>query len=136
MNVATAAMLFGVVFLLAGVSGFFASPPPADAPPLTFEHGHGLALGMFPVNTLHNIIHLLFGVMGIAAWRVGAGRMFFQIVAIAYGILTVLGLLPATQTTFGLVPIWGADVWLHAAIALAAVYFGFVAAPAPVVRRT
>jgi hypothetical protein len=39
----------------------------------------------------------------------------------------VLGLIPATQTTFGLIPIWGNDVWFHALLAAGAAYFGFVA---------
>ena len=137
MNVATMAMVFGIVFLLAGVSGFFAAPPPADAPPLAIEHGHGLAMGIFPVNTLHNVVHLLFGVLGIAAsyGAILAARTYFQLVAVSYGLLVVLGLLPATQTTFGLIPIWGADVWLHAIIAAGAAYFGFVAAPAALRRH-
>ena len=138
MSTATAAMAFGIVFILAGISGFFAAPPPPDAPSLTVEHGHGLALGMFPVNTLHNVVHLLFGVLGLAAGRgaiMSAGG-YFQLVAVSYGLLVVLGLLPATQTTFGLIPIWGADVWLHAALALLAAYFGFMApAAVPAARR-
>jgi hypothetical protein len=131
-------MAFGVVFLLAGISGFFAAPPPPDAPPLAVEHGHGLALGMFPVNTLHNVVHLLFGVLGLAASRgvVMSSRGYFQVVAVSYALLVVLGLLPATQTTFGLIPIWGPDVWLHAGLALVAAYFGFMAPiAAPATRR-
>ena len=136
MNTATMAMIFGVVFLLAGLAGFFAAPPPPDAPPLSLEHGHGLALGLFPVNTLHNIVHLLFGVLGIAASRgaILAARQYFQVVAVAYALLVVLGLIPATETAFGLVPIWGNDVWLHALLAAVAGYFGF-AGGAPVARR-
>ncbi len=129
MNTPTAALVFGVVFLIAGISGFFPAPIPPGAPPLMVEMGHGLALGLFPVNVLHNVVHLLFGALGIAASR-GAGmtaRGYFQVVAVAYLLLVVLGLLPATQTTFGLVPIWGNDVWLHALIAVGAAYFGFVA---------
>jgi hypothetical protein len=38
----------------------------------------------------------------------------------------VLGLIPATSTTFGLVPIYGNDVWLHAGLAVVAAYFGFI----------
>jgi hypothetical protein len=131
MNLRSAATLFGVVFVLAGVSGFFPSPPPPDAPPLTVEHGHGLALGLFPINTLHNIVHLLFGVLGFAAAR-GAllsARGYFTLVTISYALLVVLGLIPATQTTFGLVPIWGNDVWLHAALAAGGAYFAFLAPP-------
>jgi hypothetical protein len=130
MNTATMALVFGVVFLLVGLSGFFAAPPPPDAPSLQVEHGHGMAMGLFPVNTLHNIVHLLFGVLGIAASRgaVMAARQYFQVVAVSYALLVVLGLLPATQTLFGLVPLWGNDVWLHALLAAVAAYFGFAGA--------
>ena len=136
MNTATMSLVFGIVFVVVGLSGFLAAPPPADAPPLTMAHGHGMALGMFPINTLHNVAHILFGLMGIAASRgaLMSPRAYFQFVAVAYALLTVLGLLPATQTTFGLMPLWGNDVWLHALIAAAAAYFGFVA-PAAVTRR-
>jgi hypothetical protein len=128
MNVGNAALVFGIVFLLAGLAGFFAAPPPPDAPPLTVAHGHGLALGLFPINTLHNVVHLLFGVLGIAASRgaLVSARGYFRLVAVAYALLVVLGLLPATQTTFGLIPIWGNDVWLHGLLAVGAAYFGFV----------
>ena len=137
MNIGTVAMVFGMVFLFAGISGFFPSSIPPGAPPLIVEHGHGLALGLLPINTLHNIVHLLFGVLGIAASRAVllSARGYFQIVAVAYGLLVVLGLMPATQTVFGLVPIWGNDVWFHALLAAPAAYFGFVASPAPVARR-
>ena len=130
-------MVFGVVFALVGVLGFFPSPPPAGAPPLSVEHGHGLALGLFPVNTLHNIVHLLFGVLGLAAARgvVMSARGYFQLVAGAYALLVILGLMPATQTTFGLIPIWGNDVWLHAVIAAAAAYLGFAAPVTSATRR-
>ena len=60
------------------------------------------------------------------AYRSYAGaRTYFRAVAIIYGLLTVLGLLPATNTTFGLIPIYGNDVWLHALIAAGAAYFGW-----------
>jgi hypothetical protein len=130
MNLNTAALVFGLVFTLAGLAGFVPAPPPANAPPLVVEHGHGLALGLFPVNTLHNIVHLLFGVLGIVAARAapGSARGYFRLVAVVYALLVVLGLFAATQTTFGLIPIWGNDVWLHALLGVGAAYFGFIAA--------
>jgi hypothetical protein len=126
MSTKTAALVFGIVFAVVGILGFMPAPPPPDAPPLSLEHGHGLVLGMFPVNTAHNVVHLLFAILGIAAWAGGWARGYFQMLAVSYGALTVMGLIPATQTTFGLIPIWGNDVFLHGAIAVAAAYFGFV----------
>ncbi len=68
MNSKSFALVLGVGFLIAGLAGFFPTPadPPAD---LTQTHGFGHALGILPINTLHNIVHLLFGVIGIAAAR-------------------------------------------------------------------
>jgi len=97
-----------------GLVRILCSAAATDAPPLTAEHGHGLALGLLPGNTLYNIVHLLFGVMGIAAssGAMVSARGYFRLVAVAYALLVVLGLLPATHTTFGLIPIWGNDVSL------------------------
>jgi Ca2+/Na+ antiporter len=86
-----------------------------------------LELGLFPVNVLHNIIHLLFGAWGLFAARTfDSSRTYARAVAIVYALLTVMGLIPATSTTFGLVPIYGHDIWLHALLAAVAAYFGFV----------
>jgi hypothetical protein len=126
MSTRTAALVFAIAFAIVGIVGFMPSPPPPDAPALTLAHGHGLALGMFPVNTLHNIVHLLFAVLGLAAWGSGHARGYFQLLAVSYALLAVLGLNAATNTTFGLIPIWGADVYLHAVVAIGAFYFGFV----------
>ena len=126
MSTRSAALLFGIVFLAVGILGFMPSPPPPDAPALTVEHGHGMVLGMFPVNTLHTVVHLLFGLLGIGAWASGHWRGYFQMLALSYALLAVLGLNAATNTLFGFVPIWGADVYLHAGVAIAAFYFGFV----------
>jgi Domain of unknown function (DUF4383) len=137
MNTRTLATVFGLVFVLVGIVGFFSSPPPSDAPPLALAHGHGLALGLFPVNTLHNLIHIGFGLVGLLAARgaVMSAKGYFQFLAVAYGLLTVLGLLPATQTTFGLVPIWGNDVWLHGLIAVVAGIIGFTTVAESVTAR-
>jgi hypothetical protein len=131
MNTRTFALVFGIVFLLAGASGFIPGlvhPVPAGAPPLVVASGYGLVLGLLPVNLLHNLVHVLFGILGVAAFAgVFAPRLYAQIVAVAYGLLVVLGLFPATSTLFGLVPIYGYDVWLHLVLGVVAGYFGFMA---------
>jgi hypothetical protein len=133
MNSRSFAIVLGIAFLLAGAAGFFPSPLPPDAPPVTVHQFHGLALGLFPVNILHNIVHLLFGLLGLAAaaGTILSARAYARLVAVSYALLVLLGLLPATQTTFGLIPIWGNDVWLHAALAIPAAYFGFSREAAP-----
>ena len=123
------ALVFGIVFVLAGASGFIPGllhPVPAGAPPLTVASGYGFILGLLPVNILHNLVHVLFGVLGIIAFAgVFSPRLYAQIVAISYGLLVILGFLPATNTLFGLVPIYGNDIWLHLVLGAIAAYFGF-----------
>jgi hypothetical protein len=126
MNTRTFALVWGIGFLLAGVSGFFPTPgtPHED---LTMTHGYGNALGLFPVNTLHNIVHLLFGAWGLVAYRsYGGAKTYARAVAIVYGLFIVMGLIDGLNTTFGLVPLYGNDVLLHLGLGLPAAYFGFM----------
>jgi len=140
MSTRSFALVFGIVFLLAGASGFIPGmlhPVPANAPPLAVATGYGLVMGLLPVNVLHNLVHVLFGILGVVAYGgLFAPRVYAQIVAVAYGLLTILGLLPATHTLFGLIPIYGNDVWLHLVLGAIAAYFGFMTpAEAPVQRK-
>jgi hypothetical protein len=112
-------------------------PVPADAPPLTVDMGYEPVMGLLPVNVLHKLVHILFGILGVVAFAgVVAPRVYAQIVAVTYGLLVILGLLPAIQTVFGLIPIYGNDVWLHLVLGAVAAYFGFMtSAEAPVQRK-
>jgi hypothetical protein len=70
-------------------------------------------------------VHILFGVLGLVMSRNAAGGILYsRIVGVAYGLLTLMGLVPGLNTTFGLIPIHGFDVILHALIAIAAIYYG------------
>lgn len=119
------AMVFGVVFLLVGILGLVtpggmqmgADPAPA------------LLLGLFPVNLLHNVVHLAFGAWGLAAARSFAGaKNYAQIGGVIYLVLAVLGFV--APTTFGLIPIGGNDIWLHALLGIVLAGVGFTAKPA------
>ena len=143
MNTRTMALIFGVVFLIVGAGGFIPGLTamdhmghPADAD-VTMRTMFGYELGMFPVNVLHSIVHLLFGLWGILASRgsFGGARNYFRAVAVIYAVLAVMGLVAGLQTTFGLIPLYGADVGLHALLAAIAAYFGFVARDAGATDR-
>lgn len=124
------ALILGIVFLLIGILGFVPGLRSllSNAPEIAVTSGYGYLLGLFPINTLHNIVHLTVGLLGIAAfWSFNFARLYAQGLTIFYGALAVMGLLPATNTTFDLIPIFSNDVWLHAATALIAGYFGFLA---------
>lgn len=127
------ALIIGITFLLIGVMGFipgFVKEPTADMPGLSYTTGAGYLLGLFPINVLHNVVHLLVGILGIVASNtLGSARLYSGALALFYGILAVMGLFPPTQATLGLIPIFGNDVWLHALTAAIATYFGFFATP-------
>jgi Domain of unknown function (DUF4383) len=121
----TLALLFGVIFLLVGALGF--APESWGLVKPAVEHtemNHVLLLGLFPVNTAHNIVHLLFGLWGLAASRSLSGsRTYFQAVGVIYLLLTVLAFV--SPTTGGMVPIYGNDIWLHGVLAVAGLVLGF-----------
>jgi hypothetical protein len=125
----TFALIFGIVFLAVGVLGFVPGlvHSPMAGHNVTMTQNYGDLLGLFPINLLHNCVHILFGIWGVLAYRsLGGSTTYFRAVAIIYAVLTVLGLIPAFDTTFGLIPIYGNDVWLHALLAIVAAYFGWV----------
>jgi hypothetical protein len=127
------ALIYGIVFLLVGIAGFIPglkTPMDMDVH-LAVDGVSGRLLGLFPINSLHNIVHLAFGVWGVLAYRTfPAARLYGRSVAIIYGVLTIMGLIPVLNTTFGLIPLYSHDIWLHAVLAIIAAYFGFAAAPA------
>lgn len=130
MNARTFALIWGIVFLLAGASGFIPRlwhPAPDHYPPLAVDSYYGDALGLFPVNVLHNIVHLAFGVWGLLAYkRWSAAKTYARSVAIIYAVLMVAGFIPGLNTMFGLVPLFGNDPWLHLFLLAPAAYFGFM----------
>ena len=127
--VTTFALIYGIAFLGVGVLGFIpgVTQMHENAPELAVEGpGHGYLLGLFHVNVLHNLVHVIFGVWGLIAMRTyPAARMYARSVAIIYALLGIFGLIPALNTLFGLVPLHGNDVWLHFLLAAIAAVFGF-----------
>ena len=118
--------VFGVIFIIIAVLGFIAP----GGLVMAMDPTTGMVLGVFPVNLLHNIVHLLFGVWGLVASRSWSGsKTFFTVGGIIYVVLTCVGFL--SPTGFGLVPLGGADIWLHAVLAIAMLGLGLTAKAAP-----
>jgi hypothetical protein len=129
MKTSTFALIFGMAYLAAGLLGLIPAtltPPPIDAPPTTFAFLYGYLLGLFPVNIVHSLVHMALGGWGLAAWsgRASSGT-YARSLAVFFGVLAVLGLLPMTNTMFGMMPIHSQDVWLHGVSAVIAAYFGW-----------
>jgi hypothetical protein len=132
MKVRYFALAYGIVFLLVGIAGFIpAFVTPMEMPrDLAIDAGHGLLFGLFPVNVVHNLIHIAFGIWGLAAYRTWSGsRLYARSVAIIYAILAIMGLIPLLDVVFGLAPIHGHAVWLHVVLAAVAAYFGWAIKP-------
>lgn len=129
MKAATFALVLGVAYLGAGVLGLVPAalqPPPEGAPPTSFAVLYGYLLGLFPVNLLHTAVHLAVGLWGIAAWSgVLGARTYARSLALLYGVLAVMGMVPGLNTVFGLLPLHGHDIWLHAGTAAIAAWFGW-----------
>ena len=115
------AAVFGVVFILVAILGFLAPGGMAMGP--TDPATAAKILGRFPVNLLHNIVHLLFGLWALVASRSWAGsRQFFVWGGTIYLVLTIAGFL--WPSGFGLVPLGGADIGLHCVLAIVMLAIG------------
>jgi hypothetical protein len=113
------ALVFGAVYLAVGVLGFL---PFLGG---SYTQTPNNLLGLVPINLLHNIVHLIIGVAGIAAAAtVANSRMYLKTFGIVLLALGVVGIF--VQNPFGLVPIGGFDVAIHLVTGAVLTYFGFV----------
>ncbi len=89
----SAAALVGIVFLLGGILGFVPGVTTHYGDLSFAGHGSGAKLlGMFQVSILHNLFHLLFGVVGLVLARTAEGAgMYLTGGGIVYLALWVLG---------------------------------------------
>ena len=110
-----ASMAVGVVFLLVGILGFIPGIT-ENAGDLKFAGHESPAelLGLFQVSVLHNIVHLLFGVLGLAAARTAtASRSFLVGGGALYLALWLYGMVIDKASDANFVPFNTADDWLH-----------------------
>jgi hypothetical protein len=108
------AVVFGAVYTLVGILGFFVSTTLATAD-----------LIVFPVNVLHNVAHLvLIGIPGLVAYFVNRTVAYARAMTVLFAVLVVAGLLP--QPFLGIIPLGGWDIALHALSGIAAAAAGWV----------
>ncbi|MDF1502931.1 DUF4383 domain-containing protein [Roseisolibacter sp. H3M3-2] len=113
--------VFGWAFVLVGLAGFAAT-----GMDMTADHELAPKLfGIFPVNVVHNVVHLVFGLWGILGARAyGAARSFLLGAGLTYLVLAALGYV--IPDGLGLVPLGGADIGLHLFLGLALLLSGMV----------
>jgi len=113
-TVQTLAMVVGATFLIVGILGFIPGIT-TDYDELAFagEDSTAELLGIFQVSILHNIVHLLFGIAGLALARtIDGARTFLIGGGVIYLALWLLGLVGGASW----VPANTADNWLHFAL--------------------
>lgn len=127
MPIRTFAIVYGIVFLLVGIAGFV---PGLVQPAMTnmdgMGHaGEGLLFGLFPINALHNVVHLAFGIAGLVAARHARWAWIYAVATAAiYFLLAAMGRASGPlDTTGGLIPLHGNNVWLHLVLAIGALAF-------------
>jgi hypothetical protein len=116
----TLALLFGVAFLGAGVLGFIPGIT-TNLSDIEFAGKDSPAelLGIFKVSILHNIVHLLFGIAGIALSRTTANaKLYLLYSGVIYVVLFVYGLFVDAGDDANFVPVNGADTVLHLVLAV------------------
>lgn len=111
------ALVFGVIYVLIGIAGFFVADD--------FLGGEASdKLIVFPINHMHNIVHLLIGgALLFGSTRADLARTINLVVGIAYALVAVLGFIgvvtPELINDRGV-----ADDFLHLGTAILAIYFG------------
>ncbi|MEK7628643.1 MAG: DUF4383 domain-containing protein [Patescibacteria group bacterium] len=106
---------FGAIFVAVGVLGFV---PGATS--------GGYLLGIFEVDSLHNMVHLLSGVVAllVAGMAPTYARMYFQVFGVVYLLVTISGFVMGSAA--GLFVVNMADNILHVAISAVALWAGFL----------
>ncbi len=123
-----AALVFGVAFLAVGILGFVPGiTSPYDQLRFAGHESQAKLLGLFQVSILHNIVHLLFGVIGIIASKtVRDSRNFLIGGGVIYLLLTLYGLVIDHNSAANFVPVNGADNLLHLVLAVGMIGAGVV----------
>lgn len=107
----TVLYVFGAILAVIGLIGFVNDP----------------VLGLFEVDTLHNLVHLVSGVifLAVAAFASANASLTAKIFGVVYAVVTVAGfIMPGALE--GIVEVNMADNVLHAGLALVLLYVGFI----------
>lgn len=106
------AIIFGIAFIFVGVAGFLPQ----------FMAG-GLLFGFFEASTIHNIIHIVSGVLAImAATSYRYAKLYFRVFGIIYAIFAIAGIF---NVDLHVLFFNTADNVLNVLIAIVALYLGF-----------
>jgi len=123
-TVQTVALVFGGIYLVVGVLGFIGPLIGNGGGLITISQDKHALLGLADVNLLHNLVHLVIGVAGLAAAStVANSRTFCRVFGVVLLLVGVVGIF--VSNLFGVLPLGGADIAIHLASGAVLAYFGF-----------
>ena len=128
MTARTFAAICGGLYLAFGIAGFVPAlweRPPAG-PPLTVKVFHAMLFGVFVVNIVSSMIHLVIGLWGVmAANSKYSALMYARAATGVFLVLGIAGLIPVdvVRTGYGTTPLYGYNAWLHLATAAFALFY-------------
>lgn len=127
-TVRTIATVVAATFVLVGIAGFVPGlTTDYDRLELAGHESQAQLLGIFQVSVLHNVLHLLLGVAGLAmARRTGSAVAYLVVGGLAYLGLWIWGLAVDPDSSANLVPLDDADNWLHLGLGLGMVGLGLL----------
>jgi hypothetical protein len=105
----TIALAFGIIYTTVGVVGFIT---PFGG---TFGVASSALFGVFYINLVHNIVHLVIGIPGLlmAGTEESAAR-YLRVFGVILFLVGILGFIsPVEAAIRGFLPIGGYDRWLH-----------------------
>jgi len=123
------ATVVAIAFLAVGVLGFVPGIT-SDLGDITFAGHESEAelLGIFQVSILHNIVHLLFGLVGLVAARRARDAVLYLLVGgVVYLALAAYGFAVDHDHDANFVPVNTADDWLHVGLGLGMLALGAAA---------
>lgn len=122
------ALLVGVVFLVVGTLGFIPGiTSNYDELKFAGHNSDAQLLGIFDTSILHNIVHLLYGLAGIALARtIDGARTFLVGGGLVYLVLFVYGAIWHGEAGSNWIPVNWADDILHLALGAGMVIVGIV----------
>lgn len=104
-------LVFGAVFTLIGLLGFVPGVTTTDA------DGHQVLLGLFMVDVVHNMVHLVTGVLGLAAaGQERYAKLYLIGLGAVYALVTLVGFF--TSPAFGFLHVNTGDNWLHLVLSI------------------
>lgn len=137
-DVQTAAKVVGAIFVLVGILGFIPGiTTNFDDLKFAGHESNAELLGIFQVSVLHNMVHLLFGIVGLAMARSFDGARNYLIGGgIVYLLLFVYGLLIDHDTEANFVPLNDADNLLHLGLGIGMIALGLILGKRNIADRT